>query len=171
MVMHPATRDAAEGLVAAVSGIAGLRVVGEPTGPLVAVATDDAAEPGDRVDPFLLIDAVRRRGFLLQAQPAMAQPDGSVLPRTAHLTITPVTARVLEDLVATLTAAADEVRGLPPAAPDPALAGTVLSDGLPDDLAVVMATLEALPAELVQPLLVEVLAATVDPAREGRSGR
>ena len=47
----------------------------------------------------------------------------------------------------------------------------VLSDGLPDDLAVVMATLEALPAEVVQPLLVEVLAATVDPAREGRSGR
>jgi hypothetical protein len=123
------------------------------------------------VDPFLLIDAVRRRGFLLQAQPAMVQSDGPALPRTAHLTVTPVTQSILDDLISTLVAASDEVRGLPPAAPDPSLAGTVLSDGLPDDLAVVMATLEALPAELVQPLLVEVLAATVDPSWEGRSGR
>lgn len=166
-----ATRSATDVLVAAVAGIDGLRVVGDPTGPLVAVASDETADAGDRVDPFLLIDAVRRRGFLLQAQPAMVQADGSVLPRTAHLTVTPVTQRVVEELVAALGAAADEVRGRAPAAPDPSLAATVLSEGLPDDLAVVMATLEALPAELVRPLLVEVLAATVDPAQEGRSGR
>ncbi|WP_426592035.1 pyridoxal phosphate-dependent decarboxylase family protein [Cellulomonas sp. McL0617] len=163
-----ATRRATATLVATVEGIAGLRVVGDPTGPLVAIAADGSTDP---VDPFLLIDEVRRRGFLLQAQPAMQQSDGSVLTRTAHLTITPVTERVLDELVATLVDAATAVRGLPPAAPDPSLAASVLSDGLPDDLAVVMATLEALPAEMVRPLLVEVLAATVDPAREGRSGR
>ncbi len=127
--------------------------------------------PDDRVDPFLLIDEVRRRGFLLQAQPAMQQSDGTVLPRTAHLTVTPVTGRVVDELVATLAAAANEVRGRPPAAPDPSLAQRVLTQGLPDELAGVMATLEAMPAEMVQPLLVEVLAATVDPAREGPAGR
>lgn len=166
-----ATRAATSTIATAVGQIDGLRVVGEPTGPLVAVAMDATADPAERVDPFLLIDEVRRRGFLLQAQPAMTQPDGSVLPRTAHLTVTPVTLQVVDELVATLVAAAGAVRGLPPASPDPSLAQRVLTQGLPDELATVMATLEALPAEMVRPLLVEVLAATVDPAREGRSGR
>ena len=96
----------------------------------------------------------------------MVQPDGSVLPRTAHLTVTAVTHGIVEELVEALVAAADAVRGRPAAVPDPSLAGRVLTEGLPDELAGVMATLEALPGEVVHPLLIAVLAAAIDPARE-----
>ncbi|GEL97170.1 pyridoxal phosphate-dependent decarboxylase family protein [Cellulomonas terrae] len=160
-----ATRRATDRLVEAAGAVRGLRLVGTPTGPLLALAADDALPAAEQVDPFTLVDEVRRRGFLFQAQPAMVQPDGSVLPRTAHLTVTAVTHRVVEELVATLAAAADAVRGRPAAVPDPSLAGRVLTEGLPDELAGVMATLEALPGDVVHPLLIAVLAAAVDPAR------
>jgi len=153
-----ATRSATATLRAVVDATPGVRLVGDPTGPLLAVAADDALDADRRVDPFLLVDALRRRGWLAQAQPALVQGDGSSLPRTAHLTVTPVTLRVVDDLGAAFRAAADDVRGLPPAAPDPGLAQAVLTDGLPEDLATVMATLEALPPDVVRPLLVEVLA-------------
>src|SRR5690606_13251775 len=65
---RPTTR-----LRSAVETIEGLSVLGTPTGPLLALTSD--GEGG--VDPFLLVDAVRARGFLLQAQPAFTQPDGS----------------------------------------------------------------------------------------------
>ncbi|GMA25915.1 hypothetical protein GCM10025864_36740 [Luteimicrobium album] len=159
------TRRATRALVEAGEQIEGLGVVGRPDGPLVALATDDAVPADRRVDPFLLVDAVRRHGFLLQAQPALTQDDGTRLPRTAHLTVTPVTERVADELVEALRAGADEVRGLPLAAPDPALAQRVLAEGLPDDLAVVMATLEALPPEVKHPVLAQVLQAAIDPSR------
>ncbi|MFC8733935.1 pyridoxal phosphate-dependent decarboxylase family protein [Luteimicrobium sp. NPDC057192] len=159
------TRRATDAVVEGAAQVEGLSVVGRPDGPLVALATDEDVTEDRRVDPFLLIDAVRRRGFLLQAQPALVQGDGTVLPRTVHLTVTPVTERVADDLIGALRAGADEVRGLAPAAPDPALAQQVLAHGLPDDLAVVMATLEALPPEVKHPVLAEVLAAAIDPAR------
>ncbi len=108
---------------------------------------------------------MRRRGFLLQAQPALTQDDGTRLPRTAHLTVTPVTERVADELVQALRAGADEVRGMPPAAPDPTLAERVLAEGLPEDLAVVMATVEALPPEVKHPVLAQVLQGAVDPSR------
>lgn len=161
-----ATRGATDRLIRAAGAIDGLRVVGTPAGPLVALAADESLPADGRVDPFLLVDEVRRRGFLLQAQPAMTQPDGTTLPRTAHLTVTAVTGRVVEELVEALVGAADAVRGRPAAAPDPDLAGRVLTDGLPDELAGVMATLEALPGDVVHPLLIQVLAAAVDPSRE-----
>lgn len=160
-----ATRRATDRLVDAARGLRGLRVVGTPMGPLVALATDDTLPAAEQVDPFTLVDEVRRRGFLLQAQPAMVQPDGSMLPRTVHLTVTAVTHRIVEELVEALVGAADAVRGRPAATPDPSLAGRVLTEGLPDELAGVMATLEALPGEVVHPLLVAVLAAAIDPAR------
>lgn len=160
-----ATRRATDRLVDAARGLRGLRVVGTPTGPLVALATDDTLPAAEQVDPFTLVDEVRRRGFLLQAQPAMVQPDGSMLPRTVHLTVTAVTHRIVEELVEAMVGAADAVRGRPAATPDPSLAGRVLTEGLPDELAGVMATLEALPGEVVHPLLVAVLAAAIDPAR------
>lgn len=162
-----ATRRATERLVEAAHGIRGLRVVGTPTGPLVALATDESVPPGERVDPFTFIDEVRRRGWLLQAQPAMDQPGGAPLPRTAHLTVTAVTEVVVDELIEALETAADAVRGRPAATPDPSLAGRVLTEGLPDELAGVMATLEALPAEVVHPLLIQVLAAAIDPSRAG----
>lgn len=157
------TRRATERLRATVDEITGLRLLGDPTGPLLALAADDAAGSDQAVDPFLWIDALRRHGWLAQAQPARVQPDGTALPRTAHLTVTAVTDRVADELAAAMRLAADDVRGLPAATPDPSLAQRVLGEGLPDELAGVMATLEALPAEVVRPLLVQVLAGVVDP--------
>ena len=158
------TRRATERILAAVGDLRGLRVVGTPTGPLIALATDEASPADERVDPFTFIDEVRRRGWLIQAQPAMDQPGGGRLPRTAHLTVTPVTGVVVDELLDALVGAADAVRGRPAAAPDPSLAGRVLTDGLPEELAGVMATLEALPGEVVHPLLIQVLAGAIHPS-------
>lgn len=149
----------------AVEAIEGLRVLGSPVGPLLAIATDETIDGEARVDPFLLVDAVRRRGFLLQAQPACPQPDGTVVPRTAHATLTPVTEGVADDLVDAIVRAAEEVRGQRPPAPDPRLVEQVAEHGLPQDLAGVMATLEALPRSESPALLAQLLAAVIDPDR------
>ncbi len=97
----------------AVGAIEGLRVVGRPTGPLVAVAADESVPTGRRVDPHLWADAVRALGWVLQPQPGLAQEDGTRLPHTTHLTVTPVTEAGLEDLVPALVQGADAVRGEP----------------------------------------------------------
>jgi sphinganine-1-phosphate aldolase len=104
-------RRATEALREAVDGIEGLRVVGEPVGPLFAVAADDDVAPERRVDPHLWADAATGLGWVLQAQPSLRQADGTVLPHTTHLTVTPVTEKVLDELVPALRAAADAVRG------------------------------------------------------------
>ena len=166
--------------------IEGLTVVGSPTGPMVALAADEA-DPARRVDPHLWADAMRAHGFVVQAQPAAVQPDGTVLPATAHLTITPVTAEVVDDLVAAMAAAADTVRGMPHLeggqlaagllgdVPPSALAGVdadaafgilraagLLEPGALHAMAPVLALVEALPAPVVEKLLVELLAAALD---------
>src|SRR5690606_16108060 len=172
-------------LRATVGGIEGLRVVGEPIGPLFAVASDHAVAADRRVDPHHWADRVRELGFLLQQQPGFVQPGGSALDRTTHLPITPVTANVLDELSAALTPAADAVRGKPaatvpasiqsafsslPDAPiDSATAGAMLDSlalgagGLPTDMAPVMALIEALPAALTERLLVELLGRLSEP--------
>lgn len=104
---------ATRALHAAVDGIEGLRVVGRPTGPLVAVATDESVAPERRVDPHLWADAVRSRGWVLQPQPGLVQEDGTRLPHTTHLTVTPVTEAGLDGLVPALVDGADAVRGAP----------------------------------------------------------
>lgn len=106
----------------AVAGIDGLRVVGNPVGPLFAVASDDSVPEGRGVDPHHWADQVRTHGFLLQLQPAFTQSDGSRMPSTTHLTITPVTEAVLDDLIAALQVSADEVRGVPHVTVDDVLA-------------------------------------------------
>lgn len=103
-------------LRAVIAGIEGLRVVGDPVGPLFAVASDESAAAARRVDPHHWADRVRGHGFLLQLQPAFTQSDGTRLPSTTHLTVTPVTEAVLAELSAALVTAADEVRGVPPVA-------------------------------------------------------
>ncbi|MFE5310586.1 pyridoxal phosphate-dependent decarboxylase family protein [Isoptericola sp. NPDC056605] len=183
-----ALRDAVDGP----AGIDGLRVVGSPVGPLLAVAADAAVPADRRVDPHVWADAVARRGWVLQAQPGLDQADGTRLPHTTHLTVTPVTEGVLDELVPVLHAAADEVRGrprpdagallgaLPPLDPtatlDSATAAALL-DGIglgtvggdPDaapgvgPMAPLLALVEALPAPLVERLLVELLARLVEP--------
>jgi sphinganine-1-phosphate aldolase len=172
-------------LVKTVAGIEGLRVVGSPVGPLIAVTTDDSVPAERRVDPHHWADQAREHGWLLQLQPSVTQPDGTVLPRTTHLTITPVTEGVLDDLTAALVAAAAEVRGVPPVTPSdvlgslPPLGGGVLDSeqafglltamglgaggGLPDRMAPLLAIMEGLPAPVAERLLTELLARLVEP--------
>jgi glutamate/tyrosine decarboxylase-like PLP-dependent enzyme len=109
---------ATETLLGVIRGIDGLRVVGEPTGPAIAVAVDDAVPVERRVDPHHWADQARTHGWQLQLQPGFDQagttrPGGARLPSTAHLTVTPVTESRLPELSAALIAAADEVRGVP----------------------------------------------------------
>lgn len=108
-------RRSTDAVVAAIDAIDGLRVVGDPVGPLCAVATDESVPVDRRVDPHHWADRVRGHGWLLQMQPGLAQQDGVSLPHTTHLTITPVTESVLPALVAALESGADEVRGIPAA--------------------------------------------------------
>ena len=168
-----------------VADIDGLRVVGSPTGPLLAVATDDAVPEEERVDPHHWADRARRRGWHLQLQPGLSQSDGTRLPHTTHLTITPVTRDRLDELEAALRASADEVRGEPQVDAEAALAalpplgaGPLDSDtaagilravgiagdspGLPSDQAPLLALIEALPRPLTERLLVELLARIVE---------
>ena len=180
-----ATRTAAatHALAAAISGIEGLRVVGSPTGPLLAVATDEDAGQDRRVDPHHWADAARSAGWMLQQQPGLTQAGGIRLPHTTHLTITPVTDA--DALVPALVAAADAVRGIPPvdaaqllpgelpATLDSDSAGALLAGiglggggALPAQMAPFLALVEALPHPVVERLLVELLARTIEPAIE-----
>ncbi|WP_233437773.1 pyridoxal phosphate-dependent decarboxylase family protein [Agromyces laixinhei] len=115
-----------------VAGIEGLTVVGEPTGPLFAVATDESVPAGRRVDPHHWADAARAAGWHLQLQPALTQADGTRLPHTTHLTVTPVTKTVVGELSQALVAAADAVRGEP--AVDGAALVAALADSVPGGL-------------------------------------
>lgn len=184
-------RRSATAIVAAVGAIEGLRVLGDPVGPLLAVAADPAVPAGARVDPHHWADAARRLGFVLQPQPAAAG-----IPSTTHLTITPVTESVLPELLAALTEAADAVRGVPHVDPLPALSGLLPPAGaldsdaaagldsgldsdaaaallaavgvgpagaLPEALAPLLAIIEATPPLLAERLLTELLARLVEP--------
>lgn len=180
-----------------VAGIEGLRIVGTPTGPLFAVATDESVSPDRRIDPHHWADALRRHGFIAQLQPAFTQPDGSVLARTTHLTITPVTALRLEELATAMGEAANEVRGVPGIAPGALLESldpgtlTLLRDAadglggaeaafrilqvlglgsgrLPGELAPLLALVEALAGPVANWLLTELLARLVEPLPEAR---
>ncbi|ACY22575.1 Pyridoxal-dependent decarboxylase [Gordonia bronchialis DSM 43247] len=150
------TRAVTERIGAAIAAIDGLRVLGAPTGPVFAVAADPGG--GDAVDPHRWAAAVARRGFALQMQPAFVQPDGTALPPTTHLTMTPVTATVADELLGACRAAADEVRGVPAAPPPTALAELAAAF---DSGAVTVADVAALSSDEVGAALV---AAGIDPA-------
>lgn len=107
--------EATDRIVATVAGIDGLRVVGTPDATLVAVAADHSG-PGAAVDPFVLADRMKARGWVIQAQPAHGE-----LPRTAHLTVQPVSLDTVDELTAALEEAAAEGRAQPPAIADPEL--------------------------------------------------
>ncbi|WP_309708167.1 aminotransferase class V-fold PLP-dependent enzyme [Pseudolysinimonas sp.] len=173
-------RRSTTAIVEAVTAIEGLRVVGTPVGPLLAVAADPSASLERQVDPHHWSDAARRLGFVLQLQPA-----SSGIPATTHLTITPVTESVLPDLLRVLKEAADAVRGIPHVDPTaafsqlPEMTGPLDSDtaaailaafgitaggALPEALAPLLAIIEATPAPLAERLLTELLARLVEPA-------
>jgi sphinganine-1-phosphate aldolase len=173
-------------LAATIAEIEGLRIVGSPVGPLLAVTTDETVPIDRRIDPHHWADQARSHGWLLQLQPSIEQADGTRLPRTTHLTITPVTERVLPELTAALVAAASEVRGVAPVAPADVLGslpplGTDALDsesafglltamglgaggGLPERMAPLLALMEGLPAPISERLLTELLARLVEPA-------
>ncbi len=157
------TAGATAAITAAVSGIEGLAVYGSPDAALLALVADPLTPPERQVDPFLLVDRVRERGFLLQAQPALDQPDGTRLPRSAHLTVTPVTADVVEELTTALRHGAEGARGQRRPEPDITLVQQVVEHGLPEELAPVMATLEALDRDVAPAALVGLLSAVIDP--------
>lgn len=130
----------------AVDGIDGLRVAGDPDGPVFAVVADESSTAP--IDPHRWAVAVAARGFTLQAQPRYIQSDGTVLPTSTHLTVTPVTATVTGELIDALVGGADEARGLPPAeAPEAlrTLAGAFASGAVTVDdvLALPSAAVEA----------------------------
>ncbi|MFF1634067.1 pyridoxal phosphate-dependent decarboxylase family protein [Leifsonia sp. NPDC058248] len=106
-------RRATSALTDIIEDIEGLRIVGDPVGPLLAVATDESVPAERRVDPHRWADRARRRGWLLQLQPGLVQADGTRVPHTTHLTITPVTEELVDELEAVLRASAAEVRGEP----------------------------------------------------------
>lgn len=172
---------AVEQLHKVVDAVEGLRVVGDPVGPLLAVATDPDVDESRRVDPHRWADAAKELGWVLQPQPGRVQSDGTALPRTTHLTITPVTESVCAELGDALAAAADSVRGVP-GATAPAefvtaagqirpedltsencaavlgLAGLDPEGGLDGPMAELLALIEALPEHVAERLLVEFLA-------------
>jgi hypothetical protein len=159
--------EATDCIVAAVAAIPGLRVAAEPDSTLIALAADHGAEA---VDPFVLADRMRDRGWVIQPQPAYAG-----LPRTAHLTVQPASLATVDAFVADLAAAAAVSRVEVSADPglvelagqiDPAVLGAADiagllevaglggdAAGLPDESAAVHALIEALPTALRDRLL------------------
>ncbi|GAC57634.1 putative lyase [Gordonia hirsuta DSM 44140 = NBRC 16056] len=142
-------------LRAVVDDIDGLRVTGHPAGPVFAVTADPAST--SPIDPHRWSSAVADHGFTLQAQPRYVQSDGTLLPASTHLTVTPVTAGVLEELSAALRAGAADARGAGAAQPPQALAG--LTDAFADGTLTVDDAL-ALPSEAVEAALI---GAGIDP--------
>lgn len=171
-----------------VDGIQGLAVMGDPVGPAIALVADDRAPVGERVDPHRLADALMAHGWKIQHQPGLAQADGTRLPHSAHLTLTPVHETGMGELAVALRAASDEVRGVPAAdarmlaaalralgyreggrVPGPSAAWVLLrvagagrvSANQP--MALLMALIERLPAPVAEALLTELLARMSEP--------
>ncbi|MFE6995656.1 pyridoxal phosphate-dependent decarboxylase family protein [Microbacterium sp. NPDC057659] len=172
---------------AEVEGIRGLTVMGDPVGPAIALIADTSVPASERVDPHRLADELAQHGWKIQHQPGFAQADGSKLPRSAHLTLTPVLERNLRGFRRALTAASDAVRGRGPAdgrlladavrmlgygadrVPGPeaswrllriAGAGSVKPD---QPMSTLMALIEELPAPVAEALLTELLARFSEP--------
>lgn len=164
-------RRATAAIVAAVEGIDGLQVVGVPATTLVALGADPEAD--NPVDPFVLADRMKARGWFIQPQPSVHG-----LPRTAHLTVQAVTWPLIEEFCEALRGAAAETRDIPAASAPPellaaaealdpktlsladvamllAFAGLDTANGpqLPAESAHVQALLEALPIDLRDMLL------------------
>lgn len=115
------TARATTRLVEGLSTIEGLTILDRDPGPLIAVALDESVPEHRRVHPHLWADACGRHGIAVQGQPAYRQERGD-LASSSHLTITPVTDRMVREILRVAVSAADEVRGLPAPTPPPGLA-------------------------------------------------
>ena len=173
---------------AAVDGIPGLTVMGDPVGPAIALVADASASDAARVDPHRLADELAGYGWKIQHQPGLVQSDGVRIPHSAHLTLTPVLEQRVGEFTDALRAASDAVRGRPQAdarmllagmrvlgygeggrVPGPeaawrllrlAGAGSVSAD---QPMSVLMALIEALPHPVAEALLTELLARLSEP--------
>lgn len=182
--------DATNAIRDAIDTIPGLRVMGDPAGPLFAVTADERLHPAEQVDPHHHADELASAGFLVQHQPGLTQADGVRIPHSTHLTVTPVTVKRLDEFIPALRAAADRVRGRARANPaieraamrmlglmredstlTPGQAWFLLrvmgvggsSAGLPKRMAPLMRLIEDLPEGVVEALLVELLARLSEP--------
>ncbi|MCH6162759.1 pyridoxal phosphate-dependent decarboxylase family protein [Streptomyces marispadix] len=131
---------ASDRLLAGLRAVEGLRILGRPTGGLVAFTLDGerGAGDGDLSLVLHLADEMRLRGWYLQPQLGF---DG--MPPNLHLTLTPATVGQVDALLADLGAALTAARALAPVGVDPelaALAATLDPDTLgPDEAAYVLA--------------------------------
>lgn len=160
------TARATDVLSEGLAGITGLRLLDHDPGPLLAVAADDSLPRADRVHPHLWADACGRRGIAVQSQPAFAQNRGT-FPSSAHLTITPVTGELTDEILRVAADAADEVRGLADPAP-PAVFADVL-DAL-DSGALSPADLLTLAEDEVHAMVAGVLGDGAGDASDGGPG-
>lgn len=142
-------------LIESLSTIDGLRILDRDPGPLIAVGADTDVPDGRRVHPHLWADACARRGIAVQSQPAYGQRRGG-LSSSSHLTITPVTDRLVGEITRVAIEAADEVRGLPAPTPPPAF--TDVLDALASG-ALSPADIMALPEDDIHALVSGVLGA------------
>ncbi|WP_150244180.1 pyridoxal phosphate-dependent decarboxylase family protein [Nocardiopsis quinghaiensis] len=97
---------AARRLREGVADIPGLRVLGDPDAPLVALASDE-------VDVFVLADRVAESGWFLQPQLSYAG-----IPANLHLTLTGVSLAGVDALLEVLAGAVTAVRGVRPPVPE-----------------------------------------------------
>ena len=98
------TREAVAGLAAAVSGVAGLRLLAEPESTVVCFTSDDP-----ELDLFVLADELTARGWHTQPQMAYAE-----LPASIHLTVTASVAPRVPEFGPALVAAAGAARAIGP---------------------------------------------------------
>ena len=91
---------------AIVSGIReiGLSILGEPEASIVAFTSDE-------VNPSLLANAMKKRGWYIQVQPGSR---ALRLPKSIHLTLSPVHEKVARDFLKDLAEAVEEVKGQSP---------------------------------------------------------
>ncbi len=189
------SRAATEAILAETRTIEGLTVMGNPTGPLFALAADERLPVSRQVDPHHFADALLQLGYQLQHQPELRQANGVRVPHSVHLTITPVTHGQLPELLPAMRAAADTVRGTPRANPRVELAAlralglmneraSISSRGasrllrimglgagnvkLPGRMAPLMRMLEELPAAVAETILIELIAGLSEPKNSRR---
>lgn len=92
--------DSAKRLMDGVNAVDGLHVLGEPDMSVFAFVADDPEE----IDIYALGDALEQRGWHMDRQ---------IRPACLHLMVTPVHEPVVDDFLADLAAATDDVRGRP----------------------------------------------------------
>jgi glutamate/tyrosine decarboxylase-like PLP-dependent enzyme len=159
-----ATEDATRRLVDGINAIDGLRVLGRPDMCLFSFITEG-------INLFHLADAMAKRGWYLQPQFRTPQS-----PANLHLTVNHNSVARVDELLADLRTALDEVRALPnPIDPDlvrqqveglvanlsgdafaalGAVAG-IDGSGLPEEMALINTVLDSLPDNLAEGLLID----------------